>query len=372
MALKGDDIVLKFGDRNFGADPNLSFSYASSRLFNKIAKLQPESLDLDLNGSKTRGQDRNPYTKRKTDGDKPCERRHSNSWLSQPTMMSLPIDAKQDAESDREHLIPKKKSNTDSVPHKEVHDLWQRTLELDPELYKPPAHCDRKAAPVVHYLTRLTRPERMRQLIPVLCLFSEPLANFWSSKFLSFNELQSELARVAANSDESLVVSAPTAAGKTGIFEMAICRLLSKSLESMENAHIGSNDFPNSKKILYIAPNKALCEERCEDWTKRLQSINPTIEIALVTGDSDSQSFSRIASSHLILTTPEKWDSITRRWTDHFFLIGSIKLLLIDEIHMLGDEQRGACLESLICRMKTVQRAVQSQALSKEQCNDVR
>lgn len=66
----------------------------------------------------------------------------------------------------------------------------------------------------------------------------------------------------------------------------------------------------------------------------------------MVTGDANSD----IASVHVVLTTPEKWDSITRKWTDNLYLIGSVKLLLIDEVHLLGDGSRGGCLETIICR----------------------
>jgi replicative superfamily II helicase len=30
-------------------------------------------------------------------------------------------------------------------------------------------------------------------------------------------------------------------------------------------------------------------------------------------------------------------------------------LLLLDEVHLLGDSSRGCCLETVICRMKMVQ-----------------
>jgi replicative superfamily II helicase len=53
----------------------------------------------------------------------------------------------------------------------------------------------------------------------------------------------------------------------------------------------------------------------------------------------------------------QKWDSVTRRWTDNFFLFGSVKLLLLDEIHLLADSSRGCCLESVVCRMKSIQLA---------------
>jgi superfamily II DNA or RNA helicase len=40
-----------------------------------------------------------------------------------------------------------------------------------------------------------------------------------------------------------------------------------------------------------------------------------------------------------------------RIWKDHVFLLGSIDLLLIDEVHHLGEE-RGATLEMLVVRMR--------------------
>ena len=36
--------------------------------------------------------------------------------------------------------------------------------------------------------------------------------------------------------------------------------------------------------------------------------------------------------SQLVLTTPEKWDSVTRRWADMRRLLRSVRLLLIDEV----------------------------------------
>lgn len=127
--------------------------------------------------------------------------------------------------------------------------------------------------------------------------------------------------------------------------------------------YIDNNKLPNFRKIVYLSPSKALCQERYADWSKRLAEIDSSIECAMVTGDSSEYyaAIQEVASAHVILTTPEKWDSITRKWTDHLFLIGSVKLLLIDEVHLLGDDSRGSCLETIICRMKTVQRAAKAQ-----------
>lgn len=57
------------------------------------------------------------------------------------------------------------------------------------------------------------------------------------------------------------------------------------------------------------------------------------LRVTELTGDTlYSSSLRDLASSDLILTTPEKWDSLSRTWRDHLFLMGSVGLLLIDEV----------------------------------------
>lgn len=226
---------------------------------------------------------------------------------------------------------------------------------IDPSLYKPPTY-QPKPQPNLIQMTIQTIPKHTRRMTPVHDLFRQPISKFWTSKFHSFNHLQSELANTLVYSDDNVVVSAPTGAGKTCIFEMAMGRLFTGASASSASV----KDIPKSRKIVYISPSKALCDERYNDWTKRLADIDPNIECAVVTGDASSASFQEVAGAHVILTTPEKWDSITRKWTDHLVLIGSVKLLMIDEVHLLGDESRGGCLEAIICRMKTVQRAAKA------------
>lgn len=53
-----------------------------------------------------------------------------------------------------------------------------------------------------------------------------------------------------------------------------------------------------------------------------------------------------------------------RRWTENFVLFASFKLFLIDEVHLLADENRGCCLESVICRMKSIQQAASQVTLT--------
>jgi hypothetical protein len=68
-----------------------------------------------------------------------------------------------------------------------------------------------------------------------------------------------------------------------------------------------TRQISRSRKIVYVSPSKALCEERFEDWSARLAEMNLGLEVALVTGDGDpSASFRDLAAAHLVLTTPEK------------------------------------------------------------------
>ena len=104
-----------------------------------------------------------------------------------------------------------------------------------------------------------------------------------------------------------------------------------------------------------------MCEERYEDWSRRLSSLQLGIQVSMITGDAEpGHCFGDLTLSQFILTTPEKWDSLTRRWTENFFLMASVKLLMIDEVHLLGDPSRGSCLEAIVTRMKTIQQASQN------------
>eukprot|EP00804_Cyclotella_cryptica_P018375 CCRYP_015473-RA/>CCRYP_015473-RA protein AED:0.16 eAED:0.29 QI:0/0.37/0.22/1/1/1/9/0/1809 len=235
-------------------------------------------------------------------------------------------------------------------------------LGIDHVYYKPPKYI-RRADPILHRMNESNRPIQHRRKIAVGQIFSPPFSNLFMCKFKEFNHLQSEMSNVIANSDDNVIVSSPTGSGKTALFEMAMCRIFASNLTENRG---GKRFVSNSKKVVYIAPNKALCEERQNDWSKRLVAIDPTIACVTITGDSSASasSYSEIASAHLILTTPEKWDSITRRWTEYVVLLGSIKLVVLDEVHMIGEPERGACLESIICRMKTIQRASTARELS--------
>ena len=48
----------------------------------------------------------------------------------------------------------------------------------------------------------------------------------------------------------------------------------------------------------------------------------------------------------------EKWDIMTRKWKNRISVMKTVKLILIDEIHVLGESSRGAVIEAVVSRMK--------------------
>ncbi len=91
---------------------------------------------------------------------------------------------------------------------------------------------------------------------------------------------------------------------------MAMTRLLLLDV----SVHLKTYEQGISKapKVLYISPSKALCGGRYNDWLFHLREINNSITCSRVTGDGEIDPFQEAATSNVILTTPQKWDAITR------------------------------------------------------------
>ncbi|KAJ4960261.1 hypothetical protein NE237_020171 [Protea cynaroides] len=168
--------------------------------------------------------------------------------------------------------------------------------------------------------------------------------------FRYFNSLQSECFPACFCSDVNMVISAPTGSGKTVLFELCILRLLSRFLSQEGNfIHI-----KGILKTVYIAPSKALVQEKVRDWDQKLGSWG--INCLELTGDNDSYNIRNIQEADIILTTPE-FDAVTRYHIRDGGLsfFSDIALVLIDEVHLLNDP-RGAALEAIVSRIKMLSR----------------
>uniref|UniRef100_A0A8B7TLC0 DNA 3'-5' helicase n=2 Tax=Castor canadensis TaxID=51338 RepID=A0A8B7TLC0_CASCN len=160
-------------------------------------------------------------------------------------------------------------------------------------------------------------------------------------EFPYFNYIQSKAFDDLLYTDRNFVICAPTGSGKTVVFELAITRLLMEVPLPWLNI-----------KIVYMAPIKALCHQRFDDWKEKFGPIG--LNCKELTGDTVMDDLFEIQHANIIMTTPEKWDCMTRKWRDNS-LVQLVRLFLIDEVHVVKDEHRGPTLEVVVSRMKTVQ-----------------
>jgi len=127
----------------------------------------------------------------------------------------------------------------------------------------------------------------------------------------------------------SIVVSAPTASGKTLVAVLAI-----------------AHSLINRRKVLYLTPLRALASEKYEEFRTFFEPLG--YRVAVSTGDYD-QADPWLARYDVVVSTNEKADSLLRHRAPWLREIG---LVVVDEIHTLGSERRGATLEVLLTRIK--------------------
>ncbi|KAH8389377.1 hypothetical protein KR200_001896 [Drosophila serrata] len=166
--------------------------------------------------------------------------------------------------------------------------------------------------------------------LPISCLKNALYESMYS--FTHFNPIQTQIFHCLYHTDNNVLLGAPTGSGKTIVAEMAIFRAL--------------NENPKCK-VVYIAPLKALVKERISDWEQRFQRSSLGLKVVELTGDV-TPDIQAIRESQLIVTTPEKWDGISRSWQTREY-VQHVSLIVIDEIHLLG-EDRGPVIEVIVSR----------------------
>jgi len=156
----------------------------------------------------------------------------------------------------------------------------------------------------------------------------------------TLNRIQTRCFPTAFEDDGNMLVCAPTGSGKTNVSMLAILREIGKHRDPVTGV-IHLEDF----KIVYVAPLKALVQEQVGNFGARLKPYG--ITVSELTGDRQLTK-QQIAETQIIVTTPEKWDVITRKATDLSYT-NLVRLIIIDEIHLLHDE-RGPVIESIVSR----------------------
>ena len=192
----------------------------------------------------------------------------------------------------------------------------------------------------------------------------------------SLNPMQSTVFETAFRRRENMLVCAPTGAGKTNVAMLTVTAhfrdvgLIGNNYDSDEYDDDGSygddHDDGNQKnnnnsrnntssgvletgqKVVYIAPMKALAQEVVEKFSAKLKPMG--LIVRELTGDMQLTR-AEAQSANVIVTTPEKWDVVTRKsGADDNSLGNQCGLLIIDEVHLLADD-RGAVIESVVARL---------------------
>ena len=160
------------------------------------------------------------------------------------------------------------------------------------------------------------------------------IINFLKSE--SYRELyppQKDAVKAGVLDGKNVLVSVPTASGKTLIAMLATLSHLSK----------------NKSKVVYLTPLRALASEKFEEF-KKLEKINGSkIKVAISTGDSNSTD-NKLDDADVIILTNETMDAMMTFKNNWIYEIG---LVVSDEIHLIGDSGRGPTLEMILTRLKT-------------------
>jgi pre-mRNA-splicing helicase BRR2 len=173
----------------------------------------------------------------------------------------------------------------------------------------------------------------------------------------TLNRVQSKLCNVALTTSENILLCAPTGAGKTNVAMLTMLNVLGQyrrgAKELLDSSDVTDDEATGKElfdlsafKIVYVAPMKALVQEVVKNFDGRLKDYGITVRE--LSGDV-SLTRQQIADTQVIVTTPEKWDIVTRQGEGRAYT-QLVKLMIIDEIHLLHDE-RGPVLESIIARV---------------------
>ena len=128
----------------------------------------------------------------------------------------------------------------------------------------------------------------------------------------------------------SLVISSPTSSGKTFVGEMAALRA----------AFAG-------QRVLYLTPLRALAEEKYETFRTRYG----TYGVKVVVATRDRREFDHDIEHgdfHLAVLVYEKLAQLLVR---HPHLLRTVALVVVDELQMLGDQERGSGLELTLTKL---------------------
>lgn len=174
------------------------------------------------------------------------------------------------------------------------------------------------------------------QPLPMAALNDKNLEAIYEEQQITvFNPIQTQVFRTLYESDENVFLGAPSGSGKTVCAQIAILRLF--------------NLKPDGRCV-FITPIEALAEltftELNNIFTQRLNK-----KVVLLTGET-STDLKLLAKGQIIVTSPEKWDVLSRRWKQRKN-VQNVNLVIADELQMIGGEN-GPVYEIVCSRMRFI------------------
>ncbi len=136
------------------------------------------------------------------------------------------------------------------------------------------------------------------------------------------------------SSTANKIIKMPTSAGKTRIAELAIVHTLVSN--------------PGAKCI-YVAPYRALVSELEQSFLHLLSDLGYRVSSVIGTYESDAFEELLFNETDVIVTTPEKLDLLLRI---HAEFLSNVRLIVLDEVHIIQDKERGLKFELLLTRLK--------------------
>ncbi len=168
------------------------------------------------------------------------------------------------------------------------------------------------------------------------------------SRFGALTEVQVRTVPVIL-AGKNVVVISPAASGKT---EAVVAPLLENII-----ARWKSGSPTEGIQLLYISPTRALVNDLFRRLEQPVQYTGLTV--SRKTGDRPTLDFKRLPS--VLLTTPESFDSLLTR---HPKIFKTLRVVVLDELHLIDNTPRGDQVRILLERLRRIQSSLQYAALS--------
>lgn len=190
------------------------------------------------------------------------------------------------------------------------------------------------------------RRKYMSEADRIFSLFPDFIKEYiYGHGWSELRDIQISAARVIFESDDNLLLSSSTASGKT---EAAFFPIIANVVSDPAAA--------SSVSVLYIAPLKSLINDQFYRLEELLDESG--IEVTHWHGDVGQSHKSKLLKnpSGILQITPESLESmLMNRSNDIPRLFGSLKFVVIDEIHAMLGEDRG---NQVICQLSRIARLI--------------